>query len=192
MRGSRSEGRGSCSASAPSAGDPVVGVVALDRQGRVVDAEAGIREVLANTPDLERALAHAARAEAHRSGWSEHGVRLPDRTLRIRLLVDSTRGDVVAFVAEEERARALDLAALSPREREVARLVGSGASDAQAARRLKIAVATVRWHLTNIYRKATVRDRSALQAAVAQAQRGRRAEAQGGQPRASGVASAGR
>lgn len=146
-------------------------MVVLDRSGRLVDGDGGVRGILAHAPELPRLLADAIRAQALQPGWSEHTLRVRDRTLRLRMLIDPSLGEVVAFVAEEERPRALDLTALSPREREIARLVGGGSSDPQIARRLRIAVATVRWHLTNTYRKTGLHDRAALQGAVARLQR---------------------
>lgn len=152
-------------------------MVVLDRDGRLVDGDGGVRGILAHTPELPRLLAAAVRAQGLQSGWSEHTLRVGDRTLRLRILIDPNLGEVVAFVAEEERPRELDLTALSPREREIARMVGAGSSDRQIARRLRIAVATVRWHLTNTYRKTELHDRAALQAAVVRLQRGARAAA---------------
>lgn len=148
-----------------------MGIAVLDRRGHLVDADAGVRAALTRSPELARVLSQAAQSESHRSGWTEHAARLPDRTLRIRMLVNANQGEVVAFVAEAERPFLLDPARLSPRERDVTRLIGAGASDAQVARRLRIAVATVRWHLTNIYRKTRLRGRAALEAAAAELER---------------------
>lgn len=138
-----------------------------------------MRETLARAPELPRALADAIQTQANRPGWSEHTLRVRDRALRIRLLVDPALAEVVAFVAEERRPRALDLSTLSPREREVALLVGGGATDQRIARRLKIAVPTVRWHLTNVYRKSGLHGRADLHATVLQLHRASRAKARG-------------
>lgn len=59
--------------------------------------------------------------------------------------------------AEEARR----LAAVTPRELEVLRLVGSGASNAEIARGLSVSEATVKTHIGNILSKLHLRDRPA-------------------------------
>lgn len=59
-------------------------------------------------------------------------------------------------------AEALTLAKLTPREREVAGLVANGLANKEIARELKLSPATVRDHLSNIYRKTGLRNRVQL------------------------------
>ncbi|KAA1425099.1 AAA family ATPase [Mumia zhuanghuii] len=54
------------------------------------------------------------------------------------------------------------LAALTPREFEVAREVGAGMSNADAAERLVISQRTVEYHLASVFRKLGIRERAAL------------------------------
>lgn len=67
---------------------------------------------------------------------------------------------------------------LAPREREIALLVGAGANNREIALRLNISEATVKAHLTSVYRKLKVTDRLRLALFVAkrraQSVRGRR------------------
>ena len=51
---------------------------------------------------------------------------------------------------------------LTPREREVARLICAGLPDKQIARELNMAVGTVKVHLHNIYQKLSVQNRTML------------------------------
>lgn len=57
-------------------------------------------------------------------------------------------------------AVARDLAALTPREREVLALVGRGLSNAELARHLTLSEATVKTHVTRIFTKLALRDRA--------------------------------
>ncbi|MEU1076038.1 MULTISPECIES: response regulator transcription factor [unclassified Streptomyces] len=53
-----------------------------------------------------------------------------------------------------------DLAALTPREREVLTLMGRGLSNAELARELTLSEATVKTHVARIFAKLTLRDRA--------------------------------
>jgi DNA-binding NarL/FixJ family response regulator len=57
---------------------------------------------------------------------------------------------------------AFDLSSLTPKEREIARMVGSAASNKQIAVGLGISEATVKSHLTDIFRKLRIIDRLEL------------------------------
>jgi DNA-binding NarL/FixJ family response regulator len=57
---------------------------------------------------------------------------------------------------------------LTSREREVATLVGQGASNKQIAHRLTISIKTVKAHLTNIFKKLGVTTRLQLALSVGQ------------------------
>jgi DNA-binding NarL/FixJ family response regulator len=56
--------------------------------------------------------------------------------------------------------------ALSDREREIAALVAAGRSNEQVAQRLFISVATVKFHLGNIYRKLGIARRGQIHSAI--------------------------
>jgi DNA-binding NarL/FixJ family response regulator len=71
-----------------------------------------------------------------------------------------TRRLVERFAAHEPRPLHRDLAALTPREREVLTLVGKGLSNAEPAETLTVSEATVRTHVARIFAKLTLRDRA--------------------------------
>src|SRR3954467_2210387 len=58
---------------------------------------------------------------------------------------------------------------LTPREQEVALLVTTGLSNKQAGRELHLTEGTVKAHLSNIYRKTGVKNRTALAAMIIRA-----------------------
>ena len=58
----------------------------------------------------------------------------------------------------------LDAVPLSPREREVLRLVASGARNRDIAKKLSISENTVKFHVSNLLRKAGARSRAELAA----------------------------
>jgi DNA-binding CsgD family transcriptional regulator len=143
-----------------------LGVALLDRSGRVREAPAVVLEHLDQGGEAAgRALARAVRPTKKSRGYRDVALRVPGATLHLRVFA-SDGDEVLAFVGRSEpRPRRLDLSALTPREREVAALVARG-SDARTARRLGIAVSTVRWHLTNIYHALGLPNRAALVAAL--------------------------
>jgi len=59
-------------------------------------------------------------------------------------------------------------ALLGPRERQIATLVGAGASNKEIARQLSISEATVKAHLTSVFRKLKVPDRLRLALSIMQ------------------------
>jgi DNA-binding NarL/FixJ family response regulator len=69
----------------------------------------------------------------------------------------SPRAARALLAARQERKPATDL---TPREREVLALVGSGLANKQIARRLGISEKTVKAHLTNIFQRIGVADRT--------------------------------
>lgn len=140
-----------------SGGDPIVGVVVVDRSGRVVDGDARLRQRVARPRDLLRRLVRLAR-----SGGGDH---LLAPGLRARVFAGPD-GEAVVFLSAPEPPRQLALADLTPRERVIALHVGAGRSAPWIAARLGVAVATVRWHLTNVYRKTDLPTWAALREAV--------------------------
>lgn len=68
----------------------------------------------------------------------------------------------------QEATGALRRRALTPQESAVAKLVGGGASNREAAAALFVSVKAVEYHLSNIYRKLGIRSRSELAARMAE------------------------
>lgn len=77
----------------------------------------------------------------------------------VRLFRPDAAGVDAAFEPSAERVSALGL---SPREFEMARLIGRGLSNKEIASELSISPATVRTHIYNLYRKADARSRVEL------------------------------
>ena len=73
------------------------------------------------------------------------------------------------------------LDSLNPRERETAQMVGRGAHNKEIASRLSVTEATVKAHLTSVFRKLKVSDR--LRLALFVTERGTRSAADGIRPR---------
>jgi DNA-binding NarL/FixJ family response regulator len=71
---------------------------------------------------------------------------------------------VVAMTSRDSNG--LDLSALTPRERQVARLVGEGLSNKEIARRLLISTATVKDHVHRVLVKTGLPSRAAVAARI--------------------------
>ena len=69
--------------------------------------------------------------------------------------------------ARPRRAQLTGPAALTPSERQVARLAADGRSNREIAEALYVTVRTVEWHLSHAYRKLDIRSRRDLPAALA-------------------------
>ena len=65
----------------------------------------------------------------------------------------------------------LSKAGLTPTERRVAALIGTGQTNREAARQLGVSPKTIEAHLSSIYRKLTVRSRTELALLLAVDQR---------------------
>lgn len=89
---------------------------------------------------------------------------LEDSNRTVRILTDFLQGDVDITVVPADKASTTDplppVKGLSPRELDVVRLLASGESNAEIARRLGISVHTVERHVANIYRKIGARARA--------------------------------
>lgn len=72
------------------------------------------------------------------------------------------KAEVRLWYQAKDGSREDPAAALSPRQREVARLVADGLTSAQIAQRLSIAVRTVTTHIDEIYRRLGLTSRAAL------------------------------
>jgi DNA-binding CsgD family transcriptional regulator len=102
----------------------------------------------------------------------------PDAEARIE--IQRLEGEPMVVVRAVKRVREVRppggrLAALTPREREVASLIARGLTNAEIARELGIGFATVKDHVHNILGRLGVRSRQAIVAAVV----GERASAPG-------------
>jgi DNA-binding NarL/FixJ family response regulator len=93
-------------------------------------------------------LIRATRAVAHGDGWLDPAVT--ERVL-------TTYRAAVPLDAATSR----QLDALTPKEREVLRLIGSGATNAEIAAELIVSEATVKSHVGHVFTKLAVRDRAA-------------------------------
>jgi DNA-binding NarL/FixJ family response regulator len=71
---------------------------------------------------------------------------------------------IVAMTARDSSG--LDLSALTPREQQVARLIGAGLSNKEIARRLLISTATVKDHVHRVLVKTGLPSRSAVAARI--------------------------
>lgn len=144
-----------------SGGDPVQGVLVIDERGRVDGAEdlpPRLRSSSALRRLVERLAGAARRGRQLRSEYRVAG------GLRARVIADPVGGRLVLLLGAPEPPKRLDPAALTDRERTVVEHVAAGRPDDWVAARLRISVATVRWHLTNVYRKTGLTGRAELRA----------------------------
>ena len=91
--------------------------------------------------------------------------------LLLQALVDLTTGSA-GDTSTPQVALATGGVALTPRESEVLRLLGAGATNAQIGQALGISVNTVRTHVHNLLQKLGVRERSAAALRVVEASAG--------------------
>src|SRR5690606_27773599 len=131
-----------------SPGDLVLGLAVLDPHGQVLDGDERIRQRLMRSRSLVRRLLGLGRRAAAIGGSLDHEL---EPAVRARVFA-AEGGVVVSFGAPLPPPR-LDMELLTGRERQVVEQVGAGRHDERTAARLGTAVATVRWHLTNVYRK---------------------------------------
>ncbi|MBB5925725.1 response regulator [Streptomyces echinatus] len=154
-------------------------VVLMDIRMPVMDGLEATRHILARTPgsrvlmlttfDLDRyvytALSIGASGFLLKDVTPEHlaaAVRLVG-TGDALLAPQITRRLVERYAAEAERpaeAVPADLAALTPREREVLTLMGRGLSNAELAAELTLSEATVKSHVARVFAKLGLRDRA--------------------------------
>ncbi|CAL9322483.1 response regulator [Streptomyces sp. SudanB182_2057] len=154
-------------------------VVLMDIRMPVMDGLEATRRVLAETPgcrvlmlttfDLDRyvyaALSLGASGFLLKDVTPEHlaaAVRLVG-TGDALLAPQITRRLVERYAAEAGRTAAdvpADLAALTPREREVLTLMGRGLSNTELAAELTLSEATVKSHVARVFAKLGLRDRA--------------------------------
>jgi DNA-binding CsgD family transcriptional regulator len=130
---------------------------------------------------LERARTLLCQGERLRRARRRADARAPleeaERTFEragARSWAERARQELAATGAPGRRkarrsAGSLDLAALTPQEREVCRLVAAGSSNREVAAALFISPRTVEYHLGNAYRKLGLRSRTELTAALVSA-----------------------
>jgi DNA-binding NarL/FixJ family response regulator len=145
----------------------------LEAARRILAADPRIRVLMLTTFDLDKyvyeALAAGASGFLLKDVTPEHlvaSVRLVD-TGDALLAPSITRRLVEKFAAPAEPAAAprtpavhRDLAALTPREREILTLMGRGLSNTELAERLVLSEATVKTHVAHIFTKLSLRDRA--------------------------------
>jgi DNA-binding NarL/FixJ family response regulator len=147
----------------------------LEAARRILAADPRIRVLMLTTFDLDKyvyeALAAGASGFLLKDVTPEHlvaSVRLVD-TGDALLAPSITRRLVEKFAAqaaEEPGAPTAmpavhrDLAALTPREREILGLMGRGLSNTELAARLVLSEATVKTHVAHIFTKLSLRDRA--------------------------------
>jgi DNA-binding NarL/FixJ family response regulator len=140
----------------------------LEATRRILRDDPGCRVIMLTTFDLDRYVYAALNLGA--SGFLLKDVT-PDHLAAAVRLVDTgdallapsiTRRLVERFACAESRPAPLhrDLAALTPREREVLTLVGRGLSNAELAETLTLSEATVKTHVARIFAKLDLRDRA--------------------------------
>jgi DNA-binding NarL/FixJ family response regulator len=142
----------------------------LEATRRIVRESPDCRVLMLTTFDLDRyvydALAAGASGFLLKDVTAEHlvaAVRLVE-TGDALLAPSITRRLVERFAAGAPAAGVpvvhRDLAALTPREREVLTLVGQGRSNAEIADDLTLSEATVKTHVARIFAKLALRDRA--------------------------------
>jgi DNA-binding NarL/FixJ family response regulator len=136
---------------------PVIDGIEATR--RIVAAEAGVRVVVLTSLSDDRNIAEALRVGA--IGYVLKHAE-PDELLgaiRAAAAGDSPLDPKAARVLLEDRRQRTDRP-LSNREEEVLRLVSSGRANKAIARELQISERTVKAHLTNIFARLGVTDRT--------------------------------
>jgi DNA-binding NarL/FixJ family response regulator len=140
----------------------------LEATRRILAQSPGCRVLMLTTFDLDRyvysALAAGASGFLLKDVTPEHlvaAVRLVD-TGDALLAPSITRRLVERFASGGQAAPVIhqDLAILTPREREVLTLLGSGRSNAELAEELTLSEATVKTHVARIFAKLALRDRA--------------------------------
>ncbi|MCQ9179645.1 response regulator transcription factor [Streptomyces sp. IBSBF 2953] len=132
---------------------------------------AGVRILVLTTFEEDELVIEALRAGA--SGFLGKGVEPADLLDAVRLVAAgeallspaATRGLIARVLAQPSPSALADpsrLATLTPREREVLTLVGTGLSNDEIAERLFVATVTVKTHTNRAMTKLGARDRAQL------------------------------
>jgi DNA-binding CsgD family transcriptional regulator len=83
-----------------------------------------------------------------------------------RPLAETALGELRASGARPRRAALSGIEALTPTERRIAELAGSGRANPQIAKMLFITTKTVEWHLSHVYSKLDISSRDGLPSAL--------------------------
>ncbi|MEU3933772.1 response regulator transcription factor [Streptomyces sp. NPDC029044] len=148
----------------------VDGIEATRRIGQDEDL-AGVRVLVLTTFEEDELVVEALRAGA--SGFLGKGVEPAQLLDAVRLVAAgeallspaATRGLIARVLAQPSPGDLADprrLATLTPREREVLTLVGTGLSNDEIAERLFVATVTVKTHTNRAMAKLGARDRAQL------------------------------
>jgi DNA-binding NarL/FixJ family response regulator len=149
----------------------------IEQQARQIVVAAGAGRVIVMTPafneDEEIALLKAGVKGCCRRGidpesleqvlsvTSGGGVWVT-RSLLPRLVTELRRYSDAQRPASDKAPASDKLSALTPREKEIVRLIAAGASNKQVASTLDISERTVKGHLSNVFQKLGVSDRLKL------------------------------
>jgi len=147
----------------------------IEATRRIAASGANTKIMILTTFDLDEYVFAALRAGA--SGFLLKDTPPGDLLAAIRVIAagDSllaptvTRRLIQEFVRRPAPAIAPNLAAVTPREREVLSLIGSGLSNSEIAQQLHLTVATVKSHVGRLLTKLQARDRAQLVIAAYQA-----------------------
>ncbi|MFD7324388.1 response regulator [Streptomyces sp. NPDC059875] len=150
------------------------GMDGLEATRRILAEAPRCKVLMLTTFDLDRyvyaALAMGASGFLLKDVTPEHlaaAVRLVDTgdallapSITRRLVERFAGGDRVSAASADAPAVHRDLAALTPREREVLTLMGRGLSNTELAGALTLSEATVKTHVARIFAKLALRDRA--------------------------------
>ena len=145
-------------------------LILMDLSMPEVDGVEATRRVVAGLPDV-RVLVLTSFSERERvleaidAGAVGYMLKDAEPDELIRAIRAAARGESpldpkVASALFERRAEDKTVQALTPREREVLVMVGKGLTNKQIGRRLGIAEKTVKAHLTNVFQRIDVQDRT--------------------------------
>lgn len=133
----------------------------------MLDPDGGRRTDPVSVADTVEQFGHTL--EVLRNGIDKLIVREPGNheTLlrelkKLRTHCETAQSDMVELLMKPSREAREVLAELTPREREVAELMGDGLSNEQIAARLAISEPTVKTHVTRVLKRFGVRQRAAI------------------------------
>jgi DNA-binding NarL/FixJ family response regulator len=136
------------------------GVDGIEATRRIVAADAGARVVVLTSFSDNRRIMDALGAGASGYLLKHAGPEELLGAVRAAAAGDAPLDPKAARVLLEERRTAGPAAELSPREREVLQLVRRGRANKQIARELGITERTVKAHLTSVFARIGVTDRT--------------------------------